>query len=278
MIKKQQRILTGNRYGKLIVMRPMGQCRDNDKHFYSLVKCDCNKEFLVRDSLLVNNTISQCKNCGRDSVRTHCLTKSPLYHVWQGMRARCYRNTEPEYKNYGGRGIIVCQEWKNDFKVFYDWAMAHGYKEGLSIDRIDVNGNYEPSNCRWADRLIQARNKRNTNYAIFEGKKLPIQEISDLTGIKTRTIRHRLINGWNDYDATHYKPFCKTRITNARKKKVYLTNLLTNEVIEFKSISEASRSLGFNVGYLSSKIRKKKTNEFRVGDYYVKVEEHYYTV
>lgn len=83
-----------------------------------------------------------------------------LHRIWQDMKTRCYNPKHESYKNYGGRGITVCEEWRKDFTAFYLWAIEHGYDKSLSIDRINNDGNYEPNNCRWATTKEQAKNKR----------------------------------------------------------------------------------------------------------------------
>ena len=113
-----------------------------------------------------------------------------LYKTWRDIKERC---GNPNIKNYGGRGIKVCPEWENDFLVFREWALNNGYSDDLTIDRIDVNGNYEPSNCRWATNKAQANNRRSNILITYNGETHTISEWSDITGIKYWKIiqRHR---------------------------------------------------------------------------------------
>ncbi len=89
-------------------------------------------------------------------------TETRLYSIWENMKARCYNKNKPKYKSYGAKGIRVCREWKESFDSFHDWAVSHGYRDSLTLDRKDPEGNYEPSNCRWAGNKVQANNKRNS--------------------------------------------------------------------------------------------------------------------
>ena len=113
------------------------------------------------------------------------------------MRERCYDKNSKPFKNYGGRGISICDEWKNDFAAFRDWALANGYREDLSIDRIDVNGNYCPENCRWVSLEDQQKNKRNVPLFTYSGKTHTLPEWSEITGIKYGTLWARIKNGWS---------------------------------------------------------------------------------
>lgn len=114
---------------------------------------------------------------------------------------RCYNPKDKSYFRYGGRGIQVCDEWLNDKESFYVWAKNNNYRDDLSIDRIDNNGNYEPNNCRWVDKVTQCNNRRSNHIVDRKGEKRTIKEWSDITGIKSETIRARLKNGWNVDDA-----------------------------------------------------------------------------
>lgn len=129
---------------------------------YWLVKClGCNKEMdVVADSIKSGNT-TKCRSCAARILKTtHNGTRTKIYGVWIAIKMRCYRKSFIYYKNYGGRGIKVCSEWLDDFVSFRDWALDSGYKEGLTIDRINNDGDYEPSNCRFITRGENTRNGR----------------------------------------------------------------------------------------------------------------------
>lgn len=112
------------------------------------------------------------------------------------MKDRCYNNNNKNYKNYGERGIKVCKEWKESFINFYKWAINNGYEENLTIDRIDVNGNYEPNNCRWLTIKQQQNNKRNNHILWYKNQKHNITKWASITGINRATIYSRLKYGW----------------------------------------------------------------------------------
>lgn len=122
------------------------------------------------------------------------MKNTRVYRVWQSMKSRCNYKSVNGYKNYGGRGITVCDEWKNDFMNFYNWAMANGYKEGLSIDRIDVNGNYCPENCRWITMQEQYYNKRNTVYLTYKNKTQSLLDWCIELNLDYALIKRRLRN------------------------------------------------------------------------------------
>lgn len=162
--------------------------------------CSCGKETIVRQPDLKSGRTTSCgcrfseQLAERNSK--HGLSGTKLCNIWRSMKDRCYNSNCPAYKNYGGRGIKVCDEWFSDLKAFYDWSIANGYDEGLTIDRIDVNGNYEPSNCRWVDRIVQANNTRSNHFIEYDGRTQTIAEWSKELGIKQHTILRRLSLGW----------------------------------------------------------------------------------
>ena len=122
------------------------------------------------------------------------------------MKKRCYNKRDNQYKNYGGKGVVVCDEWKNDYTSFMKWAYANGYDETLkrgkcSIDRINVNGNYEPSNCRWVDDLVQENNRTNNVRVTYQGETHTISEWARLRNIKDDLLRNRIRSGWGIEDA-----------------------------------------------------------------------------
>jgi len=130
--------------------------------------CDCwNTKSIFRHSLLNGDS----KSCGCERNKnfsilktTHGKTHHPLYSIWGGMKNRCYDSSCKNYKNYGGRGIIICKEWLNSFETFYEWAINNKWEKGLSIDRTNTNGNYEPSNCSFITMAAQQSNKRTNRF------------------------------------------------------------------------------------------------------------------
>lgn len=154
----QKNDLTGKRYGKLLVFERLEAGEHGDTAY--LCKCDCGNEIIARQSNLVRGHHTSCGIYGcKKTNKIHGMRQSDLYHKYYDIHTRCSRKDNPLY---GGRGISVCKEWSgpNGFIAFMEWSMAHGYKEGLSLDRIDVNGDYCPENCRWTTLEIQAQNKR----------------------------------------------------------------------------------------------------------------------
>ena len=163
-----------------------------------LCECFCGNRFIERGSRIRNGSKKSCgclwKKKTIDRNTTHNKSRTRLYNIWCGMKARCNNPNNPAYDRYGGRGIKICEEWNNSFENFYDWSKENGYSKELTIDRIDNDRGYSPDNCRWADYYIQGRNKRNNKVINYKGKLRTRAEISEMTGLSYGTIRRRVQN------------------------------------------------------------------------------------
>lgn len=182
-------ISAGQHFGELVVIKGVIGS-GSGVEFECKCKCSCGKIIHVHNYDLLWGRVWSC-GCFRD-----CLTLRPLYNKWRSMIARCNNPKDSSYKNYGARGIKVCKEWENFF-IFEQWGNLNGYTPGLTIDRVDNNGDYTPENCRWATPKEQARNKRNTKNITYRGKTQCIAAWEEELGLPRNVIWSRLNNNWS---------------------------------------------------------------------------------
>lgn len=197
--------LSGERFGRLVVLE-----RASDRVFSSGRKavqwkcvCDCGNEKIVASTHLTSGDVTSCgcyyresrQNCGRDEI--HGLAGSRIYHLYENMKYRCNNPKAAGWESYGGRGIQVCDDWNrpDGFESFYKWALENGYSDDLSIDRIDVNGDYAPENCRWADKETQRNNQRNSVLITYQGKTQSAGQWSKETGLDRHLLVRRAKKG-----------------------------------------------------------------------------------
>ncbi len=191
--------LSGKKIGMLLVVAPSGKGATGTVW---KCLCDCGKIVERTSSNLLNVENKYPKNCGCliEQSKTH-EKKTRLHSIWSGMKDRCYRKGHPAYYRYGGRGIYVCDEWKNDFLSFKSWALSNGYSDSLTIDRIDNEKGYSPENCRWVDMKTQCNNTGRNHYLTLNGETKTMTEWSRETGIGYSAIKSRLKRGWSVKDA-----------------------------------------------------------------------------
>jgi hypothetical protein len=186
--------IIGQRFGFLTVVSLSHQDTVS-KIYYWKCKCDCGNEVTVRGKDLRSGNTKSC-GCYRDSSlgdrsRTHGLSRTRIYAIWENMRGRCQCKSKSSYYNYGERGICVCNEWE-DFEVFYKWAQLTGYTENLTIERIDNNGNYCPENCRWATKQEQNKNTRRTVKVKYKGEERTIIALAEEFNLPRKLVYKRV--------------------------------------------------------------------------------------
>lgn len=197
--------INGKRFGKLTVIREgdkkVKPCGSPVKMW--ICKCDCGNTTLVSTSDLNNGHTTSCGCVKRGMLgnitRKHGMTKTRIYKIYRGMISRCYSKSNPHYDLWGGRGIKICDEWlgEHGFENFMEWSMNNGYENGLSIDRIDNNGNYEPLNCRWTTWIVQANNTRKNIYVTYKGKTQSLPDWCRELGLEYNMIYLRYKRGWD---------------------------------------------------------------------------------
>jgi len=204
-MRKLYKNIVGQKYNRLTVIEFIESIGNKR---YWLCRCECGNTSRVETYALTSGKIKSCGCYAREfngkAGITHGLSNKTIYNTWKTMLHRCENRTDKRYNNYGGRGITVCEEW-HDIVKFYNWAVDNGYKEGLSIDRINGNGNYEPSNCRWATREEQANNLKSNKKYTVNGRTESIKTWGKISGIPECVISSRIRRGWDVEEAVTLK-------------------------------------------------------------------------
>lgn len=215
--KNTEEYMLNRQFGRLTVLeRKQDHYLPCGQHYDSwLCKCSCGNIKTVSGRHLRMNEVQSC-GCLNEEVKfKHGQSHTKLHNIWLNIKARCTNERNKNYNNYGGRGIKVCDEWigKNGFINFYNWSYENGYKEGLSIDRINNDGNYCPENCRWVTMKVQANNTRKNRYITYNGERRTLSEWSEITGISAYVLQNRLSKlGWSVERAMTEEPrVCKRR-------------------------------------------------------------------
>ena len=196
----------GNKYNMLTCLGFSHNVRGEGNYYR--FRCDCGNVVLLPITLVKRGRKYSC-GCTRKKRNNdvykglnlkHGMSDTHLYKIYTGMKDRCLNPKSKYYRRYGGRGITVCEEWKKDSSSFFRWALSNGYKEGLSLDRINNDGNYEPGNCRWATRTQQMNNTRTNKYMTHDGVTMTMKQWSIELGIPYSVLKNRSKAGWSDED------------------------------------------------------------------------------
>ena len=184
---------SGQRFGRWTMVSYVGKGR-------WLCRCDCGTESIHRTYAVTGGGSKGCMKCRPKptSAFRHGQRRTPLYAVWAAMINRCESENDRAYKNYGGRGIKICDEWRADFVAFRNWATGSGYKQSLTMDREDNNGDYTPENCRWVSAQEQAWNKRTNKIVAYRGEKAPLSKLARHHGLHPDVVNKRVYKlGWS---------------------------------------------------------------------------------
>jgi hypothetical protein len=194
--------MLGKRFGRLVVLSETDK-RDKCGNVYYLCECDCGTRKTISGASLRQGRTVSCGCYNKEVITGDKVpggSRKGLYRVWYSMLMRCNNENNKDFHNYGARGISVCKEWQNSYEAFYHWATQSGYRQGLTLDRIDNDGNYSPENCRWATWKQQHNNKRSNKKIKYGGKLFTEATLADHIGIGKATLRRRIELGWSPKD------------------------------------------------------------------------------
>lgn len=212
------RYYPGYRKGKITLLE-----RVENGHKWKY-KCDCGYIGITQ----VSENKGLCPACSRKNAAEKNTKhgEAPdtdrkatrLYGIWLNMKQRCLNANNPNYSSYGGRGVTVCDEWSTDYLKFKEWSLKNGYSNNLTLDRIDVDGNYEPSNCRWTDWETQSNNKRNSKKYKYNGKLYSIKQLATMAELDYHLVKRRLNQGWSVEETISIQPKIGNNKTVREKK------------------------------------------------------------
>ena len=216
--------MSGRKCGRWTVIK---RVEDRSGAAAWLCKCDCGNEKVVSGANLRKGTSKSC-GCLRTEVtieKNKRMTKhddshSRLYAIWRGMKDRCKNPNATKYKNYGGKGVSVCAEWESQYTSFKEWAIKNGYKDNLTLDRIDPNGMYSPDNCRWATIKQQENNRTNNHLLTIDDETKTLTEWCEIFGVSTSTVINRLNIGCSPKEALTLPPYYRWRNNALRSKGI----------------------------------------------------------
>ena len=194
--------LTGRRFGRLTVIEEAG--RDKFSRTLWKCECECGNEKIVPYGRLVRGDTRSCGCLAHDTTVQRNLRHGDsfrgkverLYSIYNNIKTRCYNETDSHYERWGGRGIKMCDEWRESYDAFKEWALANGYEDNLTIERIDNDGDYCPENCKWITHKQQARNKRNNHFLTYNGERKCLGEWCEIYNIPRSTLWNRVDRGW----------------------------------------------------------------------------------
>lgn len=201
---KRLRDITGESFGRWTIIEYAGRGKHGEVEYKC--RCTCGTEKVLRRSSLTSGNSRSCGCLAREATKaretTHGASDTRLYRIWAGIIQRCCNSrSRYEWEKYGGRGVTMCEEWRNSFEEFAAWALLNGYSDTLTIDRVDVNGDYSQQNCRWSTVYEQSNNKRTSKYITYNGEVGTVREFADRCGLAYSCLYARLKAGWSVEDA-----------------------------------------------------------------------------
>lgn len=254
--------ITGKRFGRLIALKEI------DKTYWECV-CDCGNTKIVRKQCLLQGITKSCgclrKEKAKEKQTKHGFRNERIYYIWRGIKSRCLNPNNPRFKTYGGKGITICKEW-NEFLNFKNWAFSNGYREDLTIDRINNSKGYYPENCRWADKTTQTRNRGiSIKIKMNDGRFIYTKEFSELTGVTMSTLSQRIQKIKKEHKDITENNLLLNFEKGVRKTKYFIIH--GDKKMTVKQYSEFS---GIKEGTLHSYLRRLGKHEINSQDIIIK--------